>query len=120
MNKAIEVAQQKLGIVIKEFTVVGLPHNGLFAHRWYVSCDTDVSNNELRNVIDATLCELNDDYEVERTSALKEVFVEVLPSITFLDFLEKKGKTGAMNKFPRVMKGKQKEEWEDFVEQVNF
>jgi hypothetical protein len=120
MNKAIEVAQQKLGIVIKEFTVVGLPHNGLFAHRWYVSCDTEVDNNELRNFIDATLCELNDDYEVERTSALKEVFVEVLPSITFLDFLEKKGKTGAMNKFPRVMKGKQKEEWEDFVEQVNF
>ena len=115
MNRAVEVAQQKLGIQIKEFTVLGFPYDGLFAHRWYVSCDTQVDKKELRNIIDQTLSEVNDDYAVERTSALKEVFVEVLPTSVFFDFLAKKGKTGAMNKFPRVMKGKQMAEWEEFV-----
>ncbi len=118
MNRAIEVAQQKLGVAIKEFTVIGFPYDGMFAHRWYVSCDTTVNTNELKDIIDQTLCEVNDDYKVERTSALKDIFLEVLPSKTFLQFLEKKGKTGAMNKFPRVMKGKQKEEWETFVNDV--
>lgn len=115
MNKAVEVAQQKLGITIKEFTVMGAPHNGMFAHKWYISCDSTVDKDQLRDTIDQTLCEINDDYATERTSALKEVMVEVLPAQLFLDFLEKKGKTGAMNKFPRVMKGKQKVEWEGFV-----
>ncbi len=120
MNKAIEQTQQKLGVAIKEFTVVGFPYDGMFAHKWYVSCDEPVDKEEVRNMIDKTLCELNDDYEVEREHALKNVFVEVLPSSAFLDFLEKKGKTGAMNKFPRVMKGRQKEEWEEFVEYVRL
>lgn len=115
MNKAIEVAQQKMGVQIKEFTVVGFPYDGMFAHRWYVSCDEPVDADALKRIIDTVLCEVNDDYIVERTHALKDIFVEVLPSQTFLDFLDKKGKTGAMNKFPRVMKGKQKEEWEEFV-----
>lgn len=115
MNKAVEVAQQKLDIVIKEFTVVGFPDKGMFSHRWYVSCDTEVDNKALRDIIDNTLSEVNDDYAVERTAALRDVVVEVLPSKVFFDFLAKKGKTGAMNKFSRVMKGKQKEEWEEFV-----
>lgn len=119
MNRAVEVAQQKLGVQIKEFTVVGFPYDGMFAHRWYVSCDEAVDQEELKNIIDTTLCEVNDDYIVEREHALKGVFVEVLPSSTFLDFLEMKGKTGAMNKFPRVMKGNQKEEWETFVSNLS-
>lgn len=118
MNTAVELAQQKLGIQIKEFTVVGFPHDGMFAHRWYLSCDTEVDKNELRNLIDQTLSKINDDYAVERTSALRDVVVEVLPTAVFFDFLAKKGKTGAMNKFPRVMKGKQQVEWEEFVREV--
>lgn len=119
MNKAIEIAQQRLQVEINEFTVVGEPYEDLFAHKWYISCDKPIANKELKAIIDETLCLVNDDYKVERSSALKEIFVESLPSSIFLDFLEKKGKTGAMNKFPRVMKGKQKEEWEAFIDQVN-
>ena len=43
--------------------------------------------------IDAHLCQLNDDYATERTSALKDVFLEKLPEETFLKFIEvRKGK----------------------------
>lgn len=116
MNKAIDVVSRTLDINIREFTVAGFKYEDLFAHRWYIGTDnTDVDPLEVKRIIDKTLCELNDDYAVERTSALKEVFVEILPSQTFYDYMRFKGKEGAMNKFPRVMKGKTLEEWQQYL-----
>ncbi|HTN16982.1 MAG TPA: GH3 auxin-responsive promoter family protein, partial [Chitinophagaceae bacterium] len=116
MNKAIDVVSRKLDITIREFTVAGFKYEDLFAHRWFIGTDnTNVDTAKVKQLIDETLCELNDDYAVERTSALKEVFVEILPSSVFYDYLRFKGKEGAMNKFPRVMKGKVLEEWENFL-----
>lgn len=113
MNKAVDTVSKTLGVTIREFTVAGLRHENLFAHRWYVGCDDGCANAaEIKKVIDETLASVNDDYEVERTSALKEVFVEVLPSSVFYEYLRSMGKEGAMNKFPRVIKGKQLENWE--------
>lgn len=115
MNKAIDEVSRQLNVQIKEFTVAGFAYDNLFAHRWYIGCDDKVDIERAREIIDRTLCEVNDDYAVERTSALKEVFVEVLPTAIFVDYLRHIGKYGAMNKFPRVMKGKQLEEWESFL-----
>lgn len=116
MNKAVEMVSKKLGITIREFTVAGFKYDNLFAHRWYIGCDdASVSASEVRELLDTTLCELNDDYSVERTSALKEVFVEILPNNVFYDYLRSKGKEGAMNKFPRVLKGQPLEEWEQWL-----
>jgi hypothetical protein len=116
MNKSIDEVQRKLNITIKEFTVAGFMHQGLFAHRWYIGCDDNtVDEAELIKHIDEILCRINDDYAVERTSALPHLFVEVLPSSTFIDFLHATGKFGAMNKFPRVLKNKQLNEWTNFL-----
>ncbi|MBL7720160.1 MAG: GH3 auxin-responsive promoter family protein [Flavipsychrobacter sp.] len=115
MNKAIDVASQKLGITVREFAVAGFKHNNLFAHRWYVGCDDACDAAQMKEVIDHTLCEINDDYEVERTSALKEVFVEVLPSKVFYDYMRSIGKEGGMNKFPRVLKGVQLANFEQYL-----
>jgi hypothetical protein len=52
---------------------------------------------------------------VERTSALKEVFLEKLPEEVFLQFMEQKGKLGSQHKFPRVMKGKMLQDWNEFL-----
>ena len=118
MNKAIDNVQRKLGITVREFTVAGFAYEGMFAHRWYIGCDDNCGiAPQIRQVIDETLCEINDDYAVERTSALKEVFVEILPNKVFFDYLRSKGKEGAMNKFPRVLKGKQLEEWKAYLEE---
>jgi hypothetical protein len=117
MNKAIDEVQKKLNITIKEFTVGGEMHEGLFAHKWYIGCDDKMVNaQEVIKSIDETLVRINDDYAVERTSALKNVFIEVLPSSVFIDFLHETGKFGAMNKFPRVLKNKQLNQWVDFLE----
>lgn len=116
MNKAIDEVQRKMGITIKEFTVAGFLHDNKFAHRWYIGCDNEnVNEQDIIKHIDETLCRINDDYAVERTAALTNLFIEVLPSTVFIDFLHATGKYGAMNKFPRVLKNKQYQEWADFV-----
>ena len=116
MNKAVETVQRRLGITIREFTVAGFSYEGRFAHRWYIGCDDCKPDAaEVRRIIDETLREINDDYAVERESALKEIFVETLPLQTFYDYLKHIGREGGMSKFPRVMKGKQLESWAAFL-----
>ncbi len=119
MNKAVQVVSEKMNIAIREFTVCGeMLESGRFAHRWYVGCDEpNVDEQQIRSLLDKTLCSLNDDYEVERTSALTEVSVTVLKGATFIDYLKHMGKYGAMNKFPRVMKGKAMQDWKDYIAQ---
>src|SRR5690606_3822326 len=98
-------------------TVGGFAYENLFAHRWFIGCDSSaVHPQQVKELIDKTLCELNDDYAVERTSALKELFVEILPESVFYDYMKSIGKNGAMNKFPRVMKGEKLTEWENWLE----
>lgn len=115
MNKAIELVSNEFNISIKEFTVAGIPHGSLFAHHWFVGTDDKVDAKALKEKIDTHLKELNDDYAVERSAALKEVKVDVLPAQRFYDWMESKGKVGGQNKFPRVMKNTQFEEWLEFV-----
>jgi hypothetical protein len=115
MNKAIELVSEELNISIKEFTVAGIPHGSLFAHHWFVGTDDKVDPKILKEKIDTHLKELNDDYAVERSAALKQVIVDVLPIQKFYDWMESKGKVGGQNKFPRVMKNAQLDEWLTFV-----
>jgi len=120
MNKAMDTLCKKLNVNIREFTVAGFQYQNLFAHRWYIGCDDcNIGTEAIRDILDETLCKLNDDYAVERTSALKEIFVEIIPNSIFYDYLRSKGKEGAMNKFPRVLKGNQLKDWENFLEMKN-
>jgi hypothetical protein len=115
MNKAIEMVSEELNISIPEFTVAGIPHGNFFAHHWYVATDDKVNGADLAVRIDNKLKELNDDYEVERRHALKEVMVDVMPEYRFMDFMKAKGKQGGQHKFPRVLKGKMLEDWHKFL-----
>ena len=116
LNQAIEMVCDDLDISIPEFTVAGIPYGNFFAHQWYVATDDKADAEDLRHRIDTKLKELNDDYEVERRHALKDVLVKVLPEKTFLDFMDAKGKVGGQHKFPRVLKGKMLEDWQQFLQ----
>ena len=118
MNKAIEMVSDELDIRINEFTVAGIKHGSMFAHKWFIGTDDKVNAVELKFLIDTRLKMLNDDYRVERTSALKDIVVVVLSHQVFLNWMESKGKIGNQNKFPRVMKNSQLEQWEEFVNQL--
>lgn len=116
MNKAIEMVSDEFNIRINEFTVAGIKHDTLFAHKWYIGTDDKVNAESIRNALDEKLKILNDDYRVERGSALKDILVEVVPLSVFLNWMKMHGKIGSQNKFPRVMKKQQFTEWEAFVE----
>jgi hypothetical protein len=120
MNKAIELVSEEFNVSIPEYTVVGFPHGNYFAHRWYIATNDTVDAEKIRKRIDENLRALNDDYATERDSALKEVFLVVLPEETFLRFMERKGKLGSQHKFPRVMKGKMLGDWNLFLQENNI
>jgi hypothetical protein len=118
MNKAINLVSEDLNISIGEFTVAGIPFGDFFAHHWYIGTNDPVNPKMLKALIDEKLKELNDDYEVERKHALKEIFVEVLSEDTFMNFMKAKGKVGGQNKFPRVLKGNTLDEWQKYLEGI--
>jgi hypothetical protein len=76
-----------------------------FAHHWYVACNDTFDKDQLAKKIDKRLCELNDDYAVERRTALKDVMLDVLSEQDFMNFMTAKGKIHRQHKFPRVLKG---------------
>ena len=116
MNQAIKLVSNELNVVINEYCVMGVPYEGLFAHKWFIGTNKAVSAAVLKEKLDGHLKILNDDYAVERKHALKEVVVEVLPNTAFIEFLASKNKLGGQSKFPRVLKGKLLNEWLVFLE----
>lgn len=115
MNKAVQLVADELNIEIPEFTVAGIPFDTLFAHHWFIGTEDHVDPAVVREKLDKYLKELNDDYAVERSAALKEVIVDVIPLHRFYDYMESKGKVGGQNKFPRVIKKEQFEDWKEFI-----
>jgi len=119
MNRAIQLLEEQLNIPIPEFTVAGIKHHNLFAHKWYLGTPLDPSTIDVaavRDCIDQNLKDLNDDYRVERIAAIREVIVEVLPLHLFYDYMKQCGKEGGSHKFPRVIKNGKHTEWEVYLD----
>ncbi len=117
MNGALAKAAQSVNTEFNEFTVAGIRKDGDFGHRWYVgTMDMRISGEEVKHLIDKNLCELNDDYAVERKHALNHLELELLPSNYFLEWMRLNNKEGSQHKFPRVLKGEPLESWQLFLE----
>lgn len=115
MTKAVALTSEKFGFDSKEFTVYGDRYENLFAHRWFIGTDQkDLDPKAIKETLDQYLCELNDDYCTERKAALKDIFVRLIPTSAFYDFMKLKGKEGGQHKFPRVLNGMENE-WEQFL-----
>jgi hypothetical protein len=120
MNRAIEHIADELNIRIKEFTVVGVPYGTLFGHQWYIGTDDPADTTIVTEKLDQKLRELNDDYHTERNHALGKIAVQLLPTSAFMDWMEMKGKVGGQNKFPRVLKKNQHEEFVQLMQQKGY
>jgi hypothetical protein len=119
LNEAVRRVDAKTNAGIREFAVAGVPHGSQWAHQWWVSFDNPViTAEEFATLVDQELCDLNDDYRVERAYALKAVHVKILPNSVFYKWLDHKGKSNGQSKIPRVIKGKQLEDFQNFVAQT--
>ncbi|XOV91112.1 MAG: GH3 auxin-responsive promoter family protein [Bacteroidota bacterium] len=121
MSKAVELVSKDLNLDIREFTVIGESHASLFAHSWFIGTDDPVDKAVFKEKLDTYLKELNDDYAVERSHALKELNINILPSHLFYDWMKDQGREGGQNKFPRVLKKEKAHLWREFLQkqQVN-
>ena len=118
MNTALELTSNEFGVDLIEFTVSGVPHGNYFAHHWYIGYDGNTLDAEtVKQAIDKHLKILNDDYRVERSAALRDVIVDLIPNDIFIEWMKKNGKFGAQTKFPRVLKNEKLLDWKQFVKQ---
>ena len=116
MTRAVEMLENEMNVEIREFTVAGIEHDSLFAHQWYLGCDEVLDPEVAKEKLDTYLKVLNDDYRVERIEAIRDVFVDVLPTKVFSNWMKEKGKEGGANKFPRVLKKDLYTEWLVYLE----
>jgi hypothetical protein len=117
MNRAVQMLSEELNAEINEYTVVGIAHDNLFAHHWFLSVNKAVDEETVRLKLDENLKLLNDDYRTERRAALKEIKVSLLPAEAFLEWMKSRGKVGGQHKFPRVIKGQHMASWLSHVQQ---
>ncbi|MCZ2129823.1 MAG: GH3 auxin-responsive promoter family protein [Bacteroidia bacterium] len=120
MNQALQIVSEKLNTNFIEFTVKGVPYENFFAHQWYIGVNGDnVNEDEVRKLLDDTLKSLNDDYATERLHALKNIMVTLIPNDTFLQWMERQGRTGSQNKFPRVLTDEKYKDWQAFLNECH-
>jgi hypothetical protein len=120
MNRAVKMLSDDLNLDIREFTVTGFRYEKMFAHWWYIGTDDKLDPLLARDKIDEYLKVLNDDYRVERIAAITNVFLEVLPAKVFANWMKIHGKEGGANKFPRVLKGETRAEWEKYLGELDL
>ncbi|QQS31394.1 MAG: GH3 auxin-responsive promoter family protein [Sphingobacteriales bacterium] len=117
MNHAIEKIEEEFNVSIPEFAVSGISYENAYAHQWFIGTDaTNLKTNIIKHRLDTYLKQLNDDYQTERNAGvLKEIFLEILPTKSFYQWMEKEGKMGGQHKFPRVLRGKSLQSWSDHI-----
>ncbi len=116
LNYSVEMLSKELNITIREFSVAGIKHKkGMFAHKWYLGCDSPLDAAIAAKMLDENLKILNDDYRTERLHAIREVTAEVMAPSVFYEWLKLHGKEGGQHKFPRVLKSAKLESWIEFL-----
>ncbi|MFN8415029.1 MAG: GH3 auxin-responsive promoter family protein [Cytophagaceae bacterium] len=115
-NAVINTIKENFKVELPEYTVLGKSDENVLYHHWYLACDTPLNELELTNHIDVQMCHLNDDYATERKSVLQKNKLTILPTSIFYQWMENRGKLGAQNKMPRVLKSTIAQDWEQFVQ----
>lgn len=116
MSAALEMVSKELELEFGEFTVKGTNIDGKYGHHWHVACTGKVDSQKVLKALDEKLMLVNDDYRVERKFALKDIQLDLLHPQIFTEWMEKRGKLGSQNKFPRVMNDQLYMDWVKFVQ----
>lgn len=113
INTALLNVSKELSIEIPEYCIYADADNQL--HSWFLGIDREIDKELILNKLDAYLKELNDDYAYCRNYNLGKPTLEIHPVQKFYDFLDSIGKSGAQNKFPRVLNSHQSKQWLTFI-----
>lgn len=115
MQDALSETGKKLNLSISEFTVFGEKIEDDVLHHWYVGTDASVDTQLVSQILDETLCAMNDDYAAVRKRTLKAPIIIQVPEEKFSRYLSEKVQRSGQTKFPRVLKPAQLESWTAFL-----
>lgn len=106
-EKAITIASQKTGAQVRDFHAcpVYMNNTSKGAHQWLIEFVHEPADlEEFKHVLDASLREINSDYDAKRYKDMILSFpvVTVLPKGGFDRWLKTKNKLGGQNKIPRL------------------
>lgn len=104
MNKAIAMVEQEFDLEIKEFVVGAVKKDDAFIHQWILGCHKDDDEKAIAAFLDKCLQNLNKNYTVARSKALKAIEVRIVPVDYFYLWSDETKKMGGQVKIPRVMK----------------
>ncbi len=113
INVGLLATSKELQIEVPEFCIYA--DTEAQQHVWYIGTPSEGKEEEFKNLLDKKLGELNDDYKSCRKYNLNEPKIIFLRSEMFYEFLEKMGKLGSQNKFPRVLNADQAKKWVQYV-----
>ena len=106
-EKAIEIACEKTGALINNFTAApryfSAKENA--AHEWVVEFERDPDDmDKFCTWLDKKLREINSDYDAKRyrNMALTKPIVHKAPAGTFYEWMKSRGKLGGQHKVPRL------------------
>ncbi len=117
MNDAMRHLEKCFNIAIPEFTVSAARINGQWNHVWHIGTNREgLDDRKLAEALDAFLKEVNKNYGVARSKALKGVVVRTIPVELFHEWNAINKKKGGQVKMERVMGEERFFEWKAFVD----
>lgn len=119
MIRAVELIENEFDLPVTEFTVAGLRRGDRFVHHWFLGVGSEEIPAAAASVVerlDIHLQALNDDYGTKRTGPLEPPELDLLPVDRFYAWMERHGRLGGQNKFPRVLSGERLEDWMQFLD----
>jgi len=106
-DKALEIACARTGSKVAEYTVAPIYFSdaGKGGHEWIIEFEKEpTDSNEFADILDASLQEINSDYEAKRfqSMAMNRLVLHKASSGTFLRWMKARGKLGGQHKVPRL------------------
>lgn len=116
MDDAMRHLEEKFDTQIKEYTIAAVKDDkGDFYHHWYLGTETDAPTENIAKSLDKFLKDVNKNYAVARTKALKGVKVDRVKASAFYEWNDAQKKKGGQVKMERVMGEDKFKEWQKFV-----
>ena len=106
-DKALEIACARTGSKVAEYTVAPIYFSdaGKGGHEWIIEFEKEpADSNEFADILDASLQEINSDYEAKRfqSMAMNRLVLHKASPGTFLHWMKARGKLGGQHKVPRL------------------
>lgn len=115
LDNAVNFLSNEAGVDINEYSVGCLNIDGDYIHQWVLVTDDELDQNAAAKIIDTHLKELNKNYGVARSKALKDVKVHVATKGNYEAWLRKEKKLGGQIKVQKVMPTEDLHKYLEFI-----